>query len=135
MYYTTRYKTVLNKVKWTTICFFIGGLLGILLSIKYNDFNFKNKIEAFLYVGYLFSSLYLLIYLIKKWDWFSNLSVLSFPTITGISILLIIFIPTLWVISFLWYFLKLIVLFIISYIGLIPFYLINVFDLINIKRK
>jgi hypothetical protein len=122
------YKTNTNEEKkiviWVTLFFIIGGVLGTYIANKTGEDISENFSIYFFNFGYLFSSLYVFVLLVKKTGWV----LFEFPVIE--VVIAYIFLPFIFTFFGIWYFIKLILLFVISLLVVIPFFLWNVGKLV-----
>lgn len=123
-YHNSRLKEEKKAVKWITLLFIIGGIIGVYLLNTIDEEIQYSYIYYFFSFGYLTTIPYLFIRLVKKSGW------LLFELPVFDAILIYLFIPFIFAFFGIWYFLKLIFLLMASIIGIIPYYLWNVGKLV-----
>ena len=119
MSYYSRKKESKNIVIWMSLLFLIGGSVGVYLLGRAEEFNFSYPYYFFA-SGYLMIIPYLFVKLVKGSGW------LLFELPVFDAIIIYIFAPFIFAFLGIWYFIKVLILFLLSFIGVIPYYFWNV---------
>jgi hypothetical protein len=115
---------------WMTLLFILGIFAGLYVCYKTGEPIQQGDVNLLLYFGFVFASGYIFISLVKekKWHLIEDL-----PTYGVSFVVSLFFVPFICVFFIFWYFIKLVVLFIISMLGVIPVYIWNIVKLIFIR--